>query len=177
MEVKVKVISKLSSILLILAVFISCQPQQDINVLQSQVDEINKTITKAMLEGDFESILKLYTNDAISLPSYEPMIKGIEALKAQNEKQKEMPMNMKSFSLSTTDLWVSGNFVVEIGTYDLVMLMPADQGGEMPDKGKYLTLYEIQKDGSLLIKAETWNTDTNPWMDMMKHQEEMPKGN
>jgi hypothetical protein len=34
------------------------------------------------------------------------------------------------------------------------------------DVGKYMTVYEIQEDGSLKIKAETWNTDLNPWAAM-----------
>jgi ketosteroid isomerase-like protein len=33
----------------------------------------------------------------------------------------------------------------------------------MNDAGKYVTIWEKQKDGSLKIKIETWNTDSNPW--------------
>ena len=29
-------------------------------------------------------------------------------------------------------------------------------------------LWEVQDDGSYKIKADTWNTDTNPWMEMQK---------
>ena len=153
------------------SLFFGCQQEHDLDKIKSQVNIINDELTKIMLANDSEAVLKLYTDDAISLPSYEPMIKGMEALKAQTEKQKEMPMKMKSFSLTSTDVWASGKFVVDIGTYDLVIDMPEMPGGEMKDHGKYLTLFEIQKDGSLLMKAETWNTDTNPWEDMMKHQE------
>jgi hypothetical protein len=45
----------------------------------------------------------------------------------------------------------------------------------MKDNGKYLTLFEIQQDGSLLIKVDTWNTDLNPWEAMMANQEEDKK--
>jgi len=37
----------------------------------------------------------------------------------------------------------------------------------MDDYGKYLTVWEKQKDGSLKIKIETWNSDVDP-MSMMK---------
>jgi hypothetical protein len=94
------------------------------------------------------------------------MMKGMEAFKENIKNQP--PMEMKSFTITSTDILVSGNFVVDIGTYDIVMNMPEMPTGEMPDKGKYLTLYEIQKDGSLLIKADTWNTDFNPWEMMME---------
>jgi ketosteroid isomerase-like protein len=32
----------------------------------------------------------------------------------------------------------------------------------MDDHGKYLTIWEKQKDGSLKIKIETWNSDVDP---------------
>jgi hypothetical protein len=33
---------------------------------------------------------------------------------------------------------------------------------DISDKGKYLTIYERDANGSLKIKVETWNTDLNP---------------
>jgi hypothetical protein len=33
-----------------------------------------------------------------------------------------------------------------------------------------MTIWEKQNDGSLKIKVETWNTDTNPWAEMQKMQ-------
>jgi ketosteroid isomerase-like protein len=32
----------------------------------------------------------------------------------------------------------------------------------MDDHGKYLTIWEKQKDGSLKVKVETWNSDVQP---------------
>ena len=150
--------------------FIGCQQQHDIEKLKTQITEMNDIMVKSIMENDPEASLKLFADDIISMPSYQPMMKGIETIR---EKSKDQPeMKMKSFTLTTTDVLVSGDFVVEIGTYDLVVDMPEDQGGEFPDKGKYLTLFEVQKNGSLLIKADTWNTDFNPWEMMMEQQAE-----
>ncbi len=169
---------KINLIFTLLAVFTllfstGCEQQPDLEKITAQVNEMNDIMTKSVLENDVETILKYYTDDAISMPSYQPMMKGIEAFKEHSKNQP--PMDMKSFSLTSTDILVSGNFVVDIGTYNLIINMPDIPGGEMPDKGKYLTLYEIQMDGSLLIKVDTWNTDTNPWEQMMAHQEEPKK--
>jgi hypothetical protein len=68
--------------------------------------------------------------------------------------------------LTSTDIWQSGNLVVDIGTYSFSMDMPQMPGGIFKDQGKYITIYEVQSDGSLLIKADTWNTDNNPWIQM-----------
>lgn len=163
-----KISSKLSlfALAFLLFLFIGCEPQHDMGKIEAQVNEMNDLVVKAILESTPDSVLKLYTEDAISLPSYQPMMKGMEAFKEHSKNQP--PMDMKKFVLTSTDILVSGNFVVDIGTYDLIINMP---DGEIPDKGKYLTLYEIQRDGSLLMKVDTWNTDFNPWEQMMAHQE------
>ena len=41
----------------------------------------------------------------------------------------------------------------------------------MDDHGKYLTIWEKQKDGSLKTKIEIWNSDVNP-MSMMPAAEQ-----
>ena len=52
------------------------------------------------------------------------------------------------------------------------MKMSGPDVPEWPDNGKYVTVYEIQKDGSLKVKIETWNTDTNPWAQMNEENQE-----
>ena len=56
--------------------------------------------------------------------------------------------------------------ITEIGTYKMNRSMPG-MDKPMDDHGKYLTIWEKQKDGSLKIKVETWNSDVDP-MSMMK---------
>jgi ketosteroid isomerase-like protein len=161
-------------LLLIFAILftIGCEQRHDLEKIRTEVNAINDHSIQAILENTPDSTLKYYADDAVSMPSYQPMMKGMEAFKESIEKQKENPMNMKSFTLNSTELLVSGKFVVDIGTYDLVIDMPDAPGGEFNDKGKYLTLFEIQDDGSLLVKAETWNTDLNPWEMMAQGKEE-----
>ncbi|NJK85592.1 MAG: hypothetical protein HC906_06145 [Bacteroidales bacterium] len=57
------------------------------------------------------------------------------------------------------------NIITEIGTYEIKLTVPGMEN-EVQDNGKYLTIWEQQNDGSLKIKTEIWNTDTNP-MDNM----------
>jgi hypothetical protein len=37
-----------------------------------------------------------------------------------------------------------------------------------------MTIWEMQDDGSMKIKVETWNTDVNPWEEMQKMQQAPP---
>ena len=130
--------------------------------LKAQIEEINKVIVEATLNNTPEKILEYYAEDPVSLPSYMPMIVGMDELKKVSEEQKQMPMKWLSFELHSKYVWDYGDVVVDIGTYNYEMEIPM-MPEPFSDNGKYLTVYEKQEDGSLKMKADTWNTDTNPW--------------
>lgn len=137
---------------------------QDNEAMKQKLQKECNEFAEKMVSGDMEDMWNYYSNDVISLPSYEPMIKGLDAVKASSEKMKESGMKMTKFNLTVTDVMQSGDFVVEIGNYELTMDMPGM--GPWDDHGKYMNVWEKQSDGSMKLKAETWNTDVNPWQDM-----------
>ena len=165
---------KLFAILFALIFTASLVNAQDTAELMKKIQAMNDESAKKMISGD-ESMWVNYAEDIISMPSYEPMLKGLEACKESYKKMNESGMKMTAFKSTVTDIMQSGNFIVDIGTYEITMTMP--QMGDMPytDKGKYMTIWEKQEDGSLKVKVETWNTDVNPWMEMQK-MEEAPEG-
>jgi ketosteroid isomerase-like protein len=89
-------------------------------------------------------------------------------------KMTEAGMKMTAFKSTVTDIMQSGNFIVDIGTYEITMTMPQMGGMPWTDKGKYMTIWEKQDDGTLKIKVETWNTDVNPWEEIQKMQQAPP---
>ena len=133
---------------------------------KAKIEKINKEMTQYMLEGNSEKSMSLYTADAISMPSYEPMHEGIAAIRKANEEMMKSGMKITSFEPVTLKVLVNGNMITEIGTYKISMSIPGMEN-PMQDHGKYLTIWEKQKDGSLKVKVETWNTDVDP-MSMMK---------
>lgn len=132
---------------------------------QPQIEEINKAMIEAVMNNNPQATIEFYVEDAVSMPSYMPMMVGIDEMLKSIEKNDDEDVKWLSFDLTTKFVWESGDFVVEIGNYNYSMEIPM-----MPepfnDVGKYMTVYEIQEDGSLKIKAETWNTDLNPWAAM-----------
>ena len=153
------------SILAILFVcFVSNSFSQDDNeALKQTIDQMNEKIAKAMIDRDNETMLSFYADDAISMPSYYPSMKGIEAIKKGMAMDKNSDYKYTNFKLKNTDIITNGDIVCDIGTYELTMEM---SGTDEPfnDVGKYMTVYQKQDDGSLKIKAEIWNSDHNPWM-------------
>jgi ketosteroid isomerase-like protein len=137
---------------------------------KAKIEKINKEMATAMISGDMEKNLSMYTPDAISMPSYEPMREGIAAIRKASEEMMKSGWKCTAFEPTTLKVMSSGNLVTEIGTYKISMTMP-NMEKPMDDHGKYLTIYEKQKDGSLKVKIETWNSDVNP-MSMMPVTEE-----
>jgi len=161
---------KLLIILLMLIVSSSVFYSQDDSDLKAKFNAMNQEFADMMIAGDHQGMVKWYADDIISMPSYQPMIRGIDAVKKAGEMQEQSGVKTKDFTLTTTDVIEAGNYYVEVGTYTITMQIP---GMDKPwsDHGKYMNVWETQDDGSLKIKADTWNTDTNPWMDMQQKDE------
>ena len=162
---------KLFLTFLAFGLFTSLITAQDTAELKKKVQMMNDSMAEKMLSGDMESIWEHYSDDVISMPSYEPMMRGLDACKESYKKMNESGMKMTAFKSTVTDVMQDGNTVVDIGTYEITMMIP--QMGDQPwsDHGKYMTVWELQDDGSLKVKVETWNTDVNPWMEMEKKHE------
>ncbi len=144
--------------------------QENNQELKKEFQKMNDKMAEAMLNENNDAILAMYADDVISLPSYNPMLKGKSALKKQMEMDENDNMKMKDFELTTLEVFSSGDYAYEVGKYNLSMEM--DGGAESwTDNGKYLTVYEKQSDGSWKVKVETWNTNNNPWQQMQEQSE------
>ncbi len=130
-----------------------------------KIETLNKEMCKNMLEGNTEKLLSIYTEDAISLPSYQPISEGKAAIRKASEEMAKTGVKFNSFVPTTLKVIANGNLITEIGTYKISVSMP-NMDKPMEDHGKYLTIWEKQSDGSLKVKVETWNSDVDP-MSMM----------
>jgi ketosteroid isomerase-like protein len=138
---------------------------QTVGEYKTKIEKINKEMAEYMVQGNTEKNLSMYTPDAISLPSYEPMHEGIAAIRKADEEMMKSGWKCNSFETTTLKIIPNGNLITEVGTYKMNMSM-SGMDKPMVDQGKYLTIWEKQNDGSLKIKVETWNSDLNP-MNMM----------
>lgn len=128
---------------------------------KAQIEKINKEMVAAILSGNAEKSMSFYTNDAISLPNYEKMLEGKDAIRKSNEAMTKAGWKVVAFEPVTLKVMSCDKTITEIGTFKISFSM---EGLTKPieDVGKYITIWEKQADGSLKIKIETWNTDTNP---------------
>jgi ketosteroid isomerase-like protein len=153
---------KLLNMLMIVFIFsgLNLLAQND-EQMRKNFDKMNDKFGKALMDGDYNTIASFYTDDAISLPSYEPMWRGKDAILEGNKKDVDSGTKYHSFNARTTDFFSSGDITYEIGTYELTFTLP-NMTTEMKDHGKYLNVWQKQSDGSWKLKADTWNSDVNP---------------
>lgn len=121
---------------------------------KAQIESLNREMVKAMLEGNTEKIMSLYTDDAISMPSYEAMHDGIAAIRQANAQMEKSGMKCISFEPTTLKVMVDRSLITEIGTYKFSMKIPG-MDAPMDDHGKSITIWEVQRDGSLKVKVDT----------------------
>lgn len=139
---------------------------QSASEYKTKIEALNKDMCKNMIAGNDEKNLALYTDDAISLPSYEALHDGIAAIRKASEDMSKSGWKATAFEMTTLKVIPNGNLITEVGTYKMTGSMPSMEK-PIDDHGKYLTIWEKQKDGALKIKIETWNSDVDP-MSMMK---------
>ncbi len=155
------------SILIFSSGYMLAQNQDELKI---QIEKLNKIYAESMINNDTKTMMSLYTDDVVSLPSYQPMIRGIETLRSLSEQAETSEWKTTSFEMKTTDLITAGNFVIEIGNYKMTMAGP--NVPDWSDEGKYITVWEKQDDRNLKIKIEMWNTDLNPWLQMQQSESE-----
>jgi ketosteroid isomerase-like protein len=144
--------------------FMASQPYAQSEAdLKAKFNEMNKKFAQMMVDGNHEALLGWYADDVISMPSYQPMLRGIDAMKEAQEMEKKSGVKITAFSLETTDVMPAGDYFLEIGKYTISMDIPGM--GAIDDHGKYLTVWEQEGD-DWEMKVDIWNTDVNPWAEM-----------
>jgi ketosteroid isomerase-like protein len=136
---------------------------EDWNKVKKDIEEINNKLEAGIVAGDINQMTAFYTDDAVSLPSFEPALRGISEIKKKSQENLKTGYKITSADFKTTDVIGSGDLAVEVGEWNMTMLMPGSVD-PMNDTGKYVTVWQKQADNSWKIKVETWNTNSNPTM-------------
>lgn len=136
--------------------------QETLASVQHKLEEIGQILNKATLEGDYETLLKYHTDDAIIKADMRPAIKGKSALREEFEKNKKAGARVHSFSTATEAMWICGDEVYERGTFGQTASYK-DSPKPIAVYGSYFEIWLKQTDGSYKIKYLIWNLDFNPY--------------
>ena len=93
---------KLSLICTFLLVSISQIYAQSEDELMEMFNENNKEFAQLMIANDLEGMLEFYAENSISLPSYQPMLRGKDAMRESHKQQHQSGMKVTAFELTAT---------------------------------------------------------------------------
>lgn len=136
-------------------------PANDPAAVRQQIEEANARFKDAIARGDTAAMLANYADDAIMLGPGEPMVRGRDAL-ARAFGGMLSQFTLRDATVSTEDVMVGGDLAVETGTFQWTMVPKAGGGQEMTERGKYLTVWKRQADGSWKIVRDINNSDAPP---------------
>ena len=134
-------------------------PVVDAAAVRAVIDQTNAKMAEAFAKKDSATIASIYADDAMAMMAGEPAWNG----KAEIMKNGMAMLNAGDFSdvkFTTTSVDVGGDFAIETGTYQMTL---TPKGGKpMPDKGKYVTVWKKQADGSWKVYRDVPNSDNPP---------------
>ncbi len=128
----------------------------DAGAIRASIDSLNAKMVDAVKRGDTAAIASIYDDDAVV------MMSNTEAWRGRDAARKGWAAMMsqgtfKDISMTTDDIVVGGDLVVETGKYE--MTIQPKSGKEMKDKGKYVVVWKRQPDGSLKAFRYIGNSD------------------
>ena len=132
--------------------------EADSATVRQAIDANNARFTAAFIRGDASALAAEYANDAVLMLSNGPAVEGGDAIK-QAFTQFLGGVSVPAFKLTTHDIVIIQDKAIERGTYEMTMHPKSGTGADIVDKGKYLTVWEQQPDGSWKIIRDISNTD------------------
>ena len=124
--------------------------------VKADIEAANARFLDAFKKGDKAPIMANYAADAILMMPGAPMSQGTAAIdKVFSDFLAQFAL--KESNLRTIDVAVGGDLAVETGTFEWTLT--PKKGADLKDKGKYLTAWKRQADGSWKIIRDINNTD------------------
>lgn len=109
---------------------------------------------------DVERTAAFYADDAEQLPVAEPAVVGRAAIREEWAKVFGIPGFSNQARMTRVEVSGGGTLAYTRGTYETAMKAP--DGTTTVERGKWLTVWRRQPDGSWRIAMDIFNTDAPP---------------
>ena len=137
----------------------AARPVVDAAAVRRIIEDANAKYIDALIRGDTVGMLANYAEDAVVMDPGRPPSRGRAEVGA-NFARKIQSAKVSDEKATTASVDVAGDYAIETGSYDVTV---TPKGGKpMHDKGKYLTVWKKQADGSWKIYRDINNSDGPP---------------
>ncbi len=129
--------------------------KQETSIDQSAIDRLRDAHVAAVNAGDADAWAACFTDDGVQMPPNFGANAGREAIRGWN--RGFMSIFACRFGLSVDEVQAAADWAFERGRYEIT-LTPKTGGGPLQDRGKYITVYQRQPDGSWKMARDIWNS-------------------
>jgi uncharacterized protein (TIGR02246 family) len=126
---------------------------------QRAVRVADSSLAAAVEAKDADRTAALYADDAVQMPVAEPLISGRAAIREEWAKVYGIPGFTNKSQLVSVEV-SGGSLAYTRGTYESAMLDP--KGKPTTERGKWITVWRRQADGTWRVAADIYNTDAPP---------------
>ena len=124
---------------------------------EAAIRAIETAWSATLASKDVDKFVAYYAPDAVVLPANGPSASTPDAIRKAIADFLATPGLVMTFQTAAVGVAKSGDVAYSNGTYQLSMTGP--DGKPMQDKGKYVTVYKKQADGSWKAVVDTFNSD------------------
>ena len=124
---------------------------------EAAIREADMTWSKTAEAKQLDAMLAYYADDAMVLAPNEPIASGKDAVSKMITGMFALPGFSVSWQLAKVEVARSGDIGYSQGTYHMGMSDP--KGNPMTDRGKYMTVWRKQADGTWKVIVDMINTD------------------
>jgi ketosteroid isomerase-like protein len=125
----------------------------DMDAVKAKIQERENTFAVAQTAGDVESLIALYTDDAISMGNDQEAMVGKEAIRVDMEASAAKREAGSTVSFEVSEVLGSEDLVTEIG-----FSTNKNAKGEVVSKGKYMAIWK-KVNGEYLVYRDIYNYD------------------
>lgn len=121
------------------------------------IRELERRARDAAEAKDLDRYVSFYADDAVLFWPGTPMVRGRAAIREFMQAFLAMPAFSLSFETAEVHVSRAGDLAYSYGTNRVSLVGP--NGKRMKDRGKYLTVYRKQADGTWKVVADIGNSD------------------
>ena len=139
----------------------SCSASQpDASGPTDELRGLDAKLGQAIDAKDAAAIAAFYSDDAILMPTAEPIVRGKAAITEEWKHILAIPAFQNESKLGGVEVAAAGDLAYTYGSYRSRLM--GEDGKLVIEPGKWLTIWKKQPNGGWRIAVETYNTDIPP---------------
>ena len=142
--------------------FINCagDKMKNEDVFLQAIDRLHEKDKEASLANDTETLLSLFTDDGILIPSEGEVVQGKKGLREMLEQNRKILRKYKlvEYNQNFEEVKIIGKYAYEWGFYSGKYISKSDNS-EVAGSGKLMRILELQNDGTWKVSRPIWTVD------------------